>query len=259
MINSALAVEKRGSTAYLRLRRADRGNVINREVLEELAQAAAAINDDADVRVVILTGEGDVFCTGWDLSDLRTEAPMAWARREHILGNAFDSIAHLSQPVIAAINGDAISAGLELALACDVRLACAEARFALPETSLGAIPWGGGTQRLSRIVGRAHALDMILTAEPIDAEEALRIGLVSAVVPRGELMAQAEALAGRIAARGPIAVRYAKEAVAKGLDMTLEQALRFETDLTVILQTTEDRDEGVRAFLEKRTPRFKGK
>jgi enoyl-CoA hydratase/carnithine racemase len=258
MTSSAIAVEKRGGTAYLRLNRADRGNVISREVLEELAGAAAAINDDADVRVVILTGEGEAFCTGWDLAGPVTEAPPASARREQILGNAFDSIAHLSQPVIAAINGDAISAGLELALACDVRLACAEARFALPETSLGAIPSGGGTQRLSRIVGRAHALDMILTAEPIGAEEALRIGLVSAVVPREELMARAEALAGRIAARGPIAVRYAKEAIAKGLDMTLEQALRFETDLTVLLQTTEDRDEGVRAFLEKRTPKFRG-
>ena len=259
MTYSALALEKTGSTAYLRLRRADRGNAINREVLGELAAAAAALNDDEDVRVVILTGEGEVFCTGWDLSGPEAESPLAWARREHVLGDAFDSIARLSRPVIAAINGDAFSAGLELALACDVRLACTEARFALPETSQGAIPWGGGTQRLPRIVGRARALEMILTAEPIDAQEALRIGLVSAVAPRGELLAQAEALAGRIAARGPIAVRYAKEAVSRGLDMTLEQALRFETDLTVILQTTEDREEGVRAFLEKRTPRFKGK
>jgi len=133
-----------------------------------------------------------------------------------------------------------------------------EARFACPETGHGVIPWAGGTQRLPRIVGRGRALEMILTGEAVDAQEALRIGLVSQVLPRGRLLAGAEALAGRIADRGPIAVRYAKEAVSRGLDMTLEQALRYETDLTIILQTTEDRAEGVRAFLEKRTPRFKG-
>lgn len=259
MTYDTLALEKRGSTAYIRLSRPETGNAIDRQVLQELTAAAAALNDDEDVRAVILTGEGEVFCSGWDLSGLGTELPIEWARREHVLGDAFDGIAGLSRPVIAAINGDALGAGLELALACDVRLACAEARFALPETALGAIPWGGGTQRLPRIVGRARALEMILMAEPIDAQEAWRIGLVSAVMPRAELMAQAEALADRIAARGPIAVRYAKEAVSKGMDMTLEQALRFETDLTVILQTTEDRKEGVRAFLEKRTPKFKGK
>jgi enoyl-CoA hydratase len=117
----------------------------------------------------------------------------------------------------------------------------------------------GGTQRLARIVGRAAALELILTAEPIDAQTARRIGLVSQVVPRDRLLAEASALAERIAARGPIAVRYAKEAVSQGLDMPLEQALRFETDLTIILQTTEDRAEGVRAFLEKRAPEFKGR
>ena len=165
----------------------------------------------------------------------------------------------LSRPVICAINGDAISAGLELALACDVRLACDEARFALPETSWGLIPMGGGSQRLARIVGRGKALELILTAEAIDAQEAHRVGLVSRVVPLDRLMAEAGALAERIAARGPIAVRYAKEAVSKGLDMTLEQALRFETDLTIILQATEDRAEGVRAFLDKRPPQFHGR
>jgi enoyl-CoA hydratase/carnithine racemase len=247
MTTKPLALEKKGAIAYLRLSRPDRGNAISREVLDELTAAATAIGDDEDVRVVILTGEGDVFCTGWDPEGLGARS------------DAFECIAQIPQPVIAAVNGDAISAGLELALACDVRLACADARFALPETSEGAIPQGGGTQRLPRVVGRAHALNMILSAEPIDTQEALRIGLVGAVVPRDELMAQAEALAGRIAARGPIAVRYAKEAVSRGLDMTLEQALRYETDLTVILQTTADRAEGVRAFLEKRTPKFKGK
>jgi enoyl-CoA hydratase/carnithine racemase len=247
MTEKSLTLQTKGAIAYLRLSRPDRGNAISQGLLGELAAAAATIGDDEEVRVAILTGEGDVFCAGWDM-----EGPGARS-------DAFECIAQLPQPVIAAVNGDAISAGLELALACDVRLACADAHFALPETSLGSIPGGGGTQRLPRIVGRAHALKVILSAEPIDAQEALRIGLVSAVVPCDELMARAEALADRIAARGPIAVRYAKEAVSRGLDMTLEQALRYETDLTVILQTTVDRAEGVRAFLEKRSPKFKGK
>ena len=158
-----------------------------------------------------------------------------------------------------ARTGDAPSAGLELALACDGRLAAEGVRLAWPETAQGLLPMAGGTQRLARLVGRAHALRLILLAEPIDAEEAWRIGLVSAVAPAGELLAEAEALAQRMASRGPIALRYAKEAVRRGLEQPLEQALRFETDLTIILQTTEDRAEGVRAFLEKREPKFKGR
>jgi enoyl-CoA hydratase/carnithine racemase len=175
------------------------------------------------------------------------------------LAHTFDFLAQMPRPVICALNGDALSAGLELALACDIRLAGPEARFAFPEIGWGLIPMAGGTQRLARIVGRAAALEVLLTAEPIDAQTALRIGLVSQIAPRDRLLAEASALAGRIAARGPIAVRYAKEAVSQGLDMSLEQALRFETDLTIILQTTEDRAEGVRAFLEKRAPEFHGR
>jgi enoyl-CoA hydratase len=146
-----------------------------------------------------------------------------------------------------------------MALACDVRVAGESARFGFPETTLGLIPFAGGTQRLPRIVGRAKALQMVLLNEVIDAAEALRCGLVSRVVPDGSLDAEALALAERIAARGPLAVRYAKEAVLRGMEMPLDTALRFETDLTVILQTTEDRAEGVRAFLEKREPDFKGR
>jgi enoyl-CoA hydratase len=160
--------------------------------------------------------------------------------------------------VVCAINGDAIGAGLELALACDVRIAADGATLSVPEVSLGLLPLAGGTQRLPRLIGRGKALEMILTGEPIDTQEALRVGLVSAVVPRERLLAEAEAIASRIAERGPLAVRYAKEAIARGLEMPLEQALRFETDLTIILQTTEDRAEGVRAFLEKRKAEFKG-
>jgi enoyl-CoA hydratase len=247
-------LSRRDAIAYLNLSRPERENRIDGRLLQELAAACDELNDDPQVRVVILSGgDAPAFSLGWDPSLLSADAD------EPPPGHAFDCLTHLPRPVICAINGDAISAGLELALACDVRLACSEARLGLPETASGLIPMGGGSQRLARVVGRGKALEMILAAEAIDAQEAHRIGLVSQVLPRDRLLPEAEALAQRIAERGPIAVRYAKEAVSKGLDMTLEQALRFETDLTIILQTTEDRAEGVRAFLEKRKPQFHGR
>jgi len=255
-----IALEKRGPIAYLTLCRPEKGNAIAGQVLRELARACESIGDNEEVRVAILSGgEGPIFSQGWDWSLLAGEDPLAAARGQGILGDAFNCLAELPRPVVCAINGDAFSAGLELALACDVRLAAEGARFGFPETAMGLLLMGGGTQRLARLVGQGKALEMILTAEAIDAQEALRIGLVSQVVSRNGLMAAAETLARRIAERGPIAVRYAKEAVVRGLEMTLEQGLRYETDLTVILQTTEDRAEGVRAFLEKRQPRFRGR
>ncbi len=165
----------------------------------------------------------------------------------------------MAQPVIACIQGEAIGAGLELALACDIRIAAEGAVFAIRDVANGAVPSAGATQRLPRLIGRGKASEMILLGEELDAQAALACGLVSAVVPRGELEAHGRALAERIAAQGPIAVRYAKEAMRQGLDMPLEQALRYETDLTIILQTTADRAEGVSAFLEKRKPHFEGK
>lgn len=257
MSYTSIVYEKRGWLCHLRLARPQAGNAVGYQMLQELADVCQRIGDDEEVRAVILSGQGDVFCQGWEQAEL-TEALRSPATSPLLRDSAFSPLAELSRPVIGAINGDAISAGLELALACDVRIACPEAHFALPETSWGIIPLGGGTQRLPRIVGRARALALILTAETIDAQEAHRIGLVSQVVPRQRLLEEAEALAGRIAQRGPIAVRYAKEAVLRGLEMPLEQALRYETDLTIILQTTQDRAEGVRAFLEKRPPRFTG-
>jgi enoyl-CoA hydratase len=253
-----ISLVQRDAIAYLELQRPEQENRINSRLLRELAAACEALADDPQVRVLVVSGGGAaVFSLGWDPLFLAGEIEgVRAARGGEGLSHTFHPLAHFSRPVICALNGDAFSAGLELALACDVRLACSEARFAFPETAWGIIPMAGGTQRLARAVGRAAALDLLLLAEPIDAETALRIGLVSKVVPRESLLDEATALAERVAARGPIAVRYAKEAVSRGIDMSLEQALRFETDLTVILQTTEDRAEGVRAFLEKRAPEF---
>jgi enoyl-CoA hydratase/carnithine racemase len=168
-------------------------------------------------------------------------------------------VAAIDRPVIAAINGDALGPGLELALSCDIRLASSQARFGFPEVASGVIPTGGGTQRLPRIIGRGQALELILTARTISAEEALEIGLVSQVVAPENLAAETETLAANIAAKAPVAVRYIKEAVNKGMDLTLEQGLRLEADLYFLLHTTVDRTEGVKAFRAKRPPRFKGK
>jgi enoyl-CoA hydratase/carnithine racemase len=250
-----ISLKKRGSIALLALSRPEKGNAIDATLLAELAQACEAIETDDKLRVVVLTAEGDNFCRGWDAALLAAEGASALPDQ----GDPFASLAELPRPVVCAIKGEALSAGLELALACDVRVAAEDARLGLPEAKLGLVPMGGGTQRLARLVGRGKALEMILTGEPVDAQEALRVGLVSAIAPRDKLATEAEAIADRIAERGPIAVRYAKEAVRRGLEMPLEQALRYETDLTIILQTTEDRAEGVRAFLEKRSPKFTGR
>jgi enoyl-CoA hydratase len=260
MTYRTLKLETKGSLVTIRLAQAEQGNPIDRRFLQELEEACAAVNDDADARVALLTADGDVFSNGWDPAELASEAFDAaeWRARWEA-SPPFAGLESMGQPVICALNGDATSAGLELALACDVRIAAEGAWFSLPETAQGLLPMAGGTQRLARLVGRAQALRLILLGDGIDAEEALRIGLVSGVYPRDKLAAEAEALALRMAERGPIALRYAKEAVRRGLEQPLDQALRFETDLTVILQTTEDRAEGVRAFLEKRPPKFKGR
>jgi enoyl-CoA hydratase len=163
------------------------------------------------------------------------------------------------QPIIAAINGLALGGGLELALACDIRIAAAGATLGLTEINLAIIPGGGGTQRLPRLVGRGKALEMILTGARLPAEEALRIGLVERVVPDGEVLKAATALAQTIAAKAPVAVRFAKEALVKGLELPLAEGLRLESDLSTLLRTTEDRTEGARAFLEKRAPRWTGR
>ena len=257
MAYRTLTLGTNGALATLRLARPERGNPIDALFLQELDEACAAVNDDPDIRAAIITGEGDVFSSGWDPAEVSSEAfeAAAWRRRPP----PFACFEAMGQPVVCALNGDAVSAGLELALACDVRLAAEDARFSLPETAQGVLPMAGGTQRLARLVGRGAALRLVLLGEEIDAQEALRIGLVSGLAPSDSLFAEAEALALRIASRGPVAVRYAKEAVRRGLEQPLDQALRYETDLTVILQTTEDRAEGVRAFLEKREPRFKGR
>lgn len=244
---STVSYARKDHVAFVTLNRPREDNSINLELAQELEAVCRQVNQDEAVQVVILTGAGNkAFCKGSELEKSGT------------VYSAAAAIAAIEKPVIAAINGDALGQGLELALSCDIRLASDKAKFGFPEVARGLIPSDGGTQRLPRIVGRGKALELILTAETITAQQALNIGLVSRVVGGAKLASEAEALARTIAAKGPIALRFIKEAVNKGLDLTLEQGLRLEADLYFLLHTTADRTEGIKAFLEKRPPKFKG-
>jgi len=254
---NTIIYEKKEQVVRLTLNRPRTGNIINLEMANELVDACRAVGQDDEVRVVIVTGAGEVFCSGFDIAELRSVSADN-LKQMNSASLSSNAVAGLNCPVIAAINGDALGAGLELALGCDIRICAENARFGFPETSHGIIPGGGGTQRLPRIVGRGKATEMVITAEPIDAAEAYRVGLVSRVVPRQKLTAESDEVAKKLLSRAPIAVRYAKEAVNKGLDMTLAQGLRLEADLSFLLQTTKDRAEGIKAFMEKRKAQFRG-
>jgi len=246
MVYREIVQKKKDQIAYLTLDRPDADNAINQTIADEIADCCRKINEDDEVRVVVVTGNGKTFSSGESTDSVINS------------NAATNAIASLKCPVIAGINGDATGAGLELALACDIRFAADSAHFGFPEVSKGFIPSGGGTQRLPRIVGRGKALEMILTASMIDAKQAWDIGLVNRVFTLDELASAVEDLAHKIASKGPIAERYAKEAISKGMDMTLGQGLGLEADLSFLLQSTRDRAEGISAFLEKRTPEFKG-
>ena len=250
--------------AHITLNRPEADNIINQQLARELEDACREINQDDSIYAVIITGAGDkVFCGGSELERLTQagnagKAPPAKLKDAGTKCDVAAAIANIDRPVVAAINGEALGQGLELALSCDIRLASDKARFGLPQVASGLIPMDGGTQRLPRIVGRGKALELILTTEIISAEEALAIGLVSQVIPHENLASEAETLAQTIASKAPVALRFVKEAVNKGMDLTLEQGLRLEADLYFLLHTTADRTEGIKAFLEKRPPQFKG-
>ena len=222
----------------------------------ELREIRAGIGWDSGLNVIIVTGNGTAFSLGtssdvYELFDQRGDLINSLALSSYI--------GSLPQPTIAIINGDALGQGLELALACDIRIASDLAGFSMPQIDYNEIPFDGGTQRLSRLVGRTKAMEMILHGQKIDSRESQRIGLVNLVFPHNELMSSAFEIAEDLAVKGPQALKYAKEAIIKGMDMTLEQGLRLEADLYFLLHTTKDREEGIRAFREKRTPKFEGK
>ena len=265
MSNTAVIYTKKGHIAHITLNRPEVDNIVNQQLDQEMEDICCRINQDDSIYAVVITGAGyRVFCAGSESERLiqtgkTVRASSAKLKDVSTKYNIATAIASIDRPVIATINGDALGLGLELALSCDIRLAAQRARFGLPQVASGLIPTGGGTQRLPRLIGRGKALELILTAETISAEEAFEIGLVDQVVPQENLASEAETLVQTIASKAPIALRYIKEAVNKGMDLTLEQGLRLEADLYFLLHTTADRTEGIKAFLGKRPPHFKGR
>lgn len=232
-------------------------NVLNLSVLAELEQVLSEVEADEYVRVVIMTGSGRFFCAGADMKELAHLTSVHGGSEFSVRGQfLLNRIERSEKPILAAINGTCVGGGLELALACHIRVAAAGVQLGLPEIKLGLIPGFGGTQRLPRVIGASRAAEMILTGESLPAEEALRIGLVSRVVPLRELMAQADAIAGLITARGKTVVEAALHAIRGGLDIPLSEGLAREAELFGRLCITPEKQEAVQAFLEKRQPKF---
>ncbi|MCS7002779.1 MAG: enoyl-CoA hydratase-related protein [Dehalococcoidia bacterium] len=239
-----------GVIGWLTLNRPATLNAQNARMVDEICDVVTMLEEERPIRALIVHGEGRAFSSGADIKEFGGNA----RGPEHI-----ERLASASIPVVAAIHGYAYGGGLELALACDIRVASDDALFALPEVSLGIIPGGGGTQRLPRLVGPGVATEMILTGAPVTADRALTVGLVNRVVPRARLLPEAEAIARAAAANAPLALQFAKEAMRQGLDHTLAQGLELEGDLYVLLESTADRMEGITAFREKRPPRWTGR
>jgi len=255
-----LLVIVKDGVATLSVNRPEKLNALDDHVVDQLHQAARFLEADELVRGIILTGAGaKAFVAGADIGDLATQGVLE-GRRRALKGQAMlRAFETMGKPVLAAVNGYALGGGCELAMACHIRIASENARFGQPEVKLGITPGYGGTQRLPRIVGKGNALHLLLTGEQIDAAEALRIGLVSKVVPAEHLLAEADMVMRTILANGPLAVKLVMEAVDRGLEMTLEQGLALEADAFGLVAATEDMKEGLTAFLEKRRARFQGK
>ena len=254
-----LLLERDDAVALVTINRPKVLNALNMATLDELRRVILDLKRDDSVRAVILTGSGEkAFVAGADVNELAAQTPIAG--REHALAgqHVLDLIENMGKPVIAAINGFALGGGCELALACTLRIAADTARLGQPEINLGILPGYAGTQRLPRLVGKARAMELILTGAQISASEAERIGLVNRVVPAAALLAEAKKLAGELARQAPIAVRYIIDAINHGLEMPFVEGCRFEATLFGLVAASEDMRVGTRSFLEKRKPEFTG-
>ena len=254
-----LLVERRGRVAVITINRPQKLNALNIQTRAEGAAALEELREDESVRVVVITGAGEkAFVAGADIAEF--EGRTAVSQRDVMTGRSlFTAVDTFPKPVIAMVNGFCLGGGCELALSCDLRVASETARFGQPEINLGIIPGGGGTQRLTRLVGEGKAMELILTGDMIDAQHAYNLGLVNMVVPAADLEAKTMELANRIAEKSPVALRMAKEAVKTAARANLDEGLRREVDLFALTFSSEDKDEGVRAFLEKRPPNFTGR
>ena len=254
-----ILVEKRDKVAIITINRPDKLNALNSKVHMEGVSALEELRKDDSIRVVVITGTGGKsFVAGADISEFADQTPVT-QRNLFLEKTLFNSIDNFPKPVIAMINGFCLGGGNELALACDIRTASENARFAQPEINLGIICGGGGTQRLTRLIGEGRAMEMILTGDMIDAQKALQFGLVNHVFTQEELETKTLELADKIAEKAPVALQMSKEAVKFASRSNLDEGLRREVDLFAICFSTEDKNEGVSAFLEKRKPSFKGK
>ena len=250
-------VEKDGSVAIVTLNRPQQLNALSYGLVKDLCLAMESLDQDDEVRAIVLTGGEKVFAAGADIKEMADAGPFDEPVRGRL--SYRDRVNKISKPVVAAVSGYALGGGCELAMSCDIIVASETARFGQPEVNIGIIPGSGGTQRLTHIVGKHRAMEMILTAEPISAHEAERLGLVTHVVPVELVLEEAKGIAKKIAAKPLLAIRHAKEAVLKAANMGLDDGLDFERKSFYTLFASEDRKEGMRAFLEKRKAVFKGK
>lgn len=259
MVYETLLLSVEDGIATITLNRPEALNALSHQVYRELARASQEMAEDDSVRVVIITGGEKVFAAGGDIRDMAKADALDIALAGRPSQQALKIIEDMPKPVIAAVAGYALGGGCELSLVCDVRIAADNAKFGLPEITLGILPGAGGTQRLPRLIGAGKAKELIFSGDFIEAEEALRVGLVNKVVPAEELLPQAKRLAKRFASRGAVALRLAKSAINEGLRMDLEAGLQYEHKCFSLLFATQDQKEGMQAFLEKRRPNFQGK
>jgi len=260
MMYKYLLLEKEDGIGILYINRPDAMNALNTGVLEEIIQAVGEISRDNEIQVLIITGAGDKsFVAGADIKEMHALTAVEGREFGYIGQAAFRAIEKLEKPVIAAVNGFALGGGCELAMAADIRLASEKAKFGQPEVGLGITPGFGGTQRLPRLVGEGRAMELILTANTINAEEAYRIGLVNHIYPAADLLDETRKMARKIMANAPLAVKYAKSAVNKGLQTDIDTGMAIEADLFGICFSTEDQKAGMGAFLNKEKASFKAK
>ncbi|MBA3671426.1 MAG: enoyl-CoA hydratase/isomerase family protein [Gemmatimonadaceae bacterium] len=259
MSYSLLTFDVADRIATITVNRPDKLNALNDALMAELGTAIAEARSRADVGGVLLTGAGRAFVAGADIGELVAQDAMEGKARAERGQRVFRDFETSPKPVIAVVNGFALGGGCELAMACHIRLASESAKFGQPEAKLGIVPGYGGTQRLARLVGKGRALELLLTGEMIDATEAYRIGLVNRIWPAAELLTAARAMLSTMLAQGPVAVAHCLEAVDRGLDMPLDDAIALEASFFGLLSATADKAEGMRAFLEKRAAVFVGR
>jgi enoyl-CoA hydratase len=256
-LNGLVLVAREEPIAVVLLNRPEQLNALSGELMDELVAALQELDDDAAIRAIVLGGNDRAFAAGADISELAEGTPISLYQNRRI--DRWDAIRVLRTPLVAAVSGYCLGGGCELALACDLIVASESARFGQPEINLGVLPGAGGTQRLTRAVGKAVAMDMILTGRMITADEAHRLGLVARVAVREAWLDEAKRVAREIAAKGPVSVRLAKEAIDEAFEVPLSAGLDFERRAFYLARASEDAEEGLKAFLDKRRPDFKGR